>query len=315
MAQIAYIFSGYEEGSTKVEVYCDMPNGTSIFLYQHEDLLGTATLTNKRCEITITAPLTDNGYALEAYPVERLGYSQRVVSSNVQLTGWQTPSQVNYNGTVITYTAWQALMTTQPQQYREIADLFVPQLTTNKNPDKDSLLKLAKGKLTFSTEKIYENGKTVVTINDIQNAYGGYTVQFDNGAVGSGLSKIYTVSGTYNVRVVDLDNSANFKEETFTITIINYVAPVTTTIEQLAYQPGYGDNGSGSFDVGYAVAYCPQQVEFRLLGAVPTGWVDGEGGSNNRWTRIFANVPSGANKIEARVKTNVSDYRQQDFTQ
>ena len=314
MADIPIIVNGYEVGATQTEVYCDVVNATLIVLYQNEDLLGTGNIVSKRCIIT-HLPLVQNGYALEAYTLERKGKSQVVVSNNVELTGWVLPSEVVYQGVTMTYTAWQLLANTNPTQYREIADLFKPQLTTNTNPDKDSLLKISKSALIFSNEKIYENGRTFVTIKDIQNAYGGYTVQFDDGAVGSSLQKIYTVSGTYKVKVVDLDNPLNFKEESYTITIQNILLPVVSTIEQLGYRPGYGDNGSGDFDVGDAVAFCPNQVEFRLLGAVPSGWIDGEGGQDRRWYRIFANVPAGLNKIEARVKSSVADFKEQIFTQ
>lgn len=312
MAQIAYIFSGYEVGSTSTDVYCDMPSGTSIKLYQHEDLLGTGILgTNKRCVIT-HAPLHDTGYSLEAYPIERLGYSQAVVGSDTILTGWVIPTEVNDNGIIYTYQAWQLLAETNPEQYRAIADLFKPSLTINNNPDKDSLLKLAQGKLVFSSNVQIENTRATISIKSILNAYGGYTVQFDDGAIGTSLAKTYTVSGVYKVKVVDLDNADNFLEETFSITIPNVPSVPPSTIGQLYYWPTYSQENPRA---GIANAICASQVEFKLIGAVPSGWVDSEGGDNNRWYKIFDNVASGLNLIECRVKNNIADYKSQEFTQ
>jgi hypothetical protein len=312
MAQVAYIFSGYEAGSVSTEVYCDMPSGTPIKLYQHEDLLGTGVLgTNKRCIIT-HLPLQDTGYSLEAYPIERLGFSQAVSGSDTILTGWVVPSEVNDNGIIITYQAWKLLSETNPERYREIADLFKPSLTLNTNPDKDSLLQLAKGKLIFSSSIDNQNGRTTISIAKVLNAYGGYTVQFDDGAIGTSLAKSYTVSGIYKVKVVDLDNASNFLEETFTVTIYNAPTAPPTTIGQLFYTPTYSIENPSA---GFAKGYCTSQVEFKLNGAIPNGWVDGEGGENNFWVKIFDNVASGINYIECRVKNNIADTKTAEFIQ
>lgn len=318
MGQEAIIYEGYQEGSELVLVRCYDVDGVVFSLNQNGVVLGTGTLSNSLCEI-VTTPLVLSTYDLYLTTNEtgfRLMPPQPVTGSDLILSGWKVAKTLEAEGTTITAEMYRQFQALHPEQFRDIADVYDPALTVNKNPNKDSLQAFAFAKISFSTEKDAVYGTTTVTVRDVKNARGGYSIQFDGGVIGSINSKAYTVSGTYIVKVTDLADASNFSEYNYQITI-NATAPApTSTIENLWIDKGYGDIDG----IGFCACYCPQPVEFQVVGVSmagenPSGWIDGQGGQNNRWNRIIGGIPNGTGTLRVRVKANIADTKSITFIQ
>lgn len=318
MAQEAIIYEGFQEGSSLVLVRCYDVDGIVFTLNQNGVVLGTGILAYSLCQI-VTAPLALSEYDLYLTTNDanfRLLPPQPVIASDEKLTGWKAIYMLMGAGGAISAQDYQALQATYPEQYRDFADVYDPTTTINKNPNKDSLQAFAFSKLAFSTEKDSVYGTTTVTVRNIKNARGGYSIQFDGGVLGSINAKAYTVSGTYKVKVIDLSDATNFYELSYGITI-NTSAPIpTTTIENLWIDKGYGDIDG----VGFCACYCASAVEFQVVGVTmagenANGWIDGQGGQNNRWYRIISGIPAGTQTLKVRVKATIADTKTLTFIQ
>lgn len=319
MAQEAIIYEGFYEGSELVSIRCYDFDGVEFTLNQNGQVLGTGVLADSLCQIVV-APLQVSEYDLYLTTNDanfRLLPPQPVVGSDEKLTGWQIPKMLAGEGGSISYEQYKELQATYPEQFRDFPDVYNPSLTINKNPNKDSLQAFAFANIIFSTERDSVYGTTTVTVRGVKNARGGYSIQFDDGVIGSINSKSYTVSGTYKVKVTDLSDSSNFLEESYGITINTTAPPATSIIENIPYiDKGYGENDG----IGFVFCYCPEQVQFQVVGVSmageqPDGWIDGEGGQNNRWSRIIAGIPSGTQTLRVRVKDDITDSKTTTFIQ
>lgn len=319
MAQQAIIYEGFQEGSTLVSIRCYDFDGVEFTLNQNGEVLGSGILANSLCQIVVP-PLQVSDYDLYLTVNEdsfRLMPPQPVTPSEESLTGWKIPKMVDDGSGAISIEAYRELQESDPEQYRDFPDVYDPNLTINKNPNKDSLQAFAFAQISFNTESVSVYNATTVTVRDVKNARGGFSIQFDDGVIGSINAKTYTTSGNYKVKVVDLADSTNFFEHTYSITINSSAPPVTSIIENIPYiDKGYGDYEG----IGTCLCYCPLQVQFQVVGVTmagqePDGWIDAEGGQNNRWNRIIAGIPSGTNTLRVRVKSNIADTKSTTFVQ
>lgn len=300
MAELAYIYEGFTVGSTVVKIRCYDVDGLTILLYRGYDLLGTGTLTDSDCQITLSQPLTDTGESLIAYVGEmgmRTGGCQQIALSGNIVTGWETPSELFYEGGSQTYDDYLA------DGNRELPDRWNPQVTKNITPETESLKAFALANIDCDLKVAETYGTTIVTVSNVRNARGGYTIQFDSGTIGTTPTKSYTVSGSYQVKIQDL-GSDNFVIKTYSFTIIPATTPPSTNIEQLWCYKAYNAGGTG-INNGNVAGYAPSQLQFSIDGV--STWRDGISGGNNQWYYNFGNIGTGAKVVRARIKSTPSD--------
>lgn len=302
MAELAYIYEGFTVGSTVVKIRCYDVNGLTILLYRGYDLLGTGTLTNSNCQITLSQPLTDTGESLIAYVGEvgmRTGGCQQIALSGNIVTGWETPSELFYEGGSQSYDDYLA------DGNRELPDRWNPQVTKNITPETESLKAFALANIDCDLKITETYGTTIVIVSNVRNARGGYTIQFDGGTIGTTTTKSYTVSGSYQVKIQDL-GSDNYIIKTYSFTIIPATTPPTTAIEQFWC---FKDFIVSSGNTANLNGYCSSQLQFRVDGLLSSNWIDGIPAGNNRYYYNFGNVGTGAKTVRTRVKSNISDTK------
>lgn len=302
MAELAYIYDGFTVGSTVVKIRCYDVDGLTILLYRGYDLLGTGTLTNSDCQITLSQPLTNTGESLIAYVGEvgmRTGGCQQIALSGNIVTGWETPTEVTIDGTPQSYDDYLA------DGNRELPDRYNPQVTKNVTPETESLKSFALANIDCDLKITETYGTTTVTVTNVKNARGGYTIQFDGGTIGTTPTKAYTTSGSYQVKVQDL-GSSNYVIKSYSFTIIPATTPPSTNIEQLWCYKAYNASGVG-INNGNVAGYAPTQLQFSIDGILSGAWFDGVSGGNKHWSYIFGNIGTGAKVVRARIKSNPSD--------
>lgn len=302
MAELAYIYEGFTVGSTVVKIRCYDVDGLTILLYRGYDLLGTGTLTDSDCQITLSQPLTDTGESLIAYVGEvgmRTGGCQQIAQSGNIVTGWETPNELFYEGGSQTYEDYLA------DGNRELPDRWNPQVTKNITPETESLKSFALANIDCDLKITETYGTTIVTVSNVKNARGGYTIQFDSGTIGTTPTKNYTTSGSYQVKIQDL-GSANFVIKTYSFTIIPATTPPTTAIEQFWC---FKDFIASAGNTASLNGYCSSQLQFRIDGLLSSNWIDGIPAGNNRYYYIFGNVGTGAKTVRTRVKSDITDTK------
>jgi hypothetical protein len=301
MAELAYIYDGFTSGSTTVSIRCFDTDGLTILLYRGYDLLGTGTLIDSDCQISLSQPLTNTGESLIAYVDEvgmRTGGCQQILDSGIDATGWEYPLNVIIDGESQSYEDYLA------DGNRELPDRWNPQVTKNITPETESLKSFALANIDCDLLITETYGTTIITVSNVKNARGGYTIQFDGGTIGSTTTKTYTVSGSYQVKIQDL-GSSNFVIKTYSFTIIPSSTPPSTAIEQFWCYKDYNTSFAGN--TASLNGYCSSKLQFRIDGILGSTWVDGISGGNDRWYYIFGNVGTGAKVVRSRVKSTPSD--------
>jgi len=300
MAELAYIYDGFTVGSTVVKIRCYDVDGLDILLYRGYDLLGSGELVDSDCQITLSQPLTDTGESLIAYVGEvgmRTGGCQQIALSGNIVTGWETPSELFYEEGSQSYEDYLA------DGNRELPDRYHPQVTKNVTPETESLKAFALANIDCDLKITETYGTTIVTVNNVRNARGGYTIQFDSGTIGTTNTKSYTVSGSYQVKIQDL-GSANYVIKTYSFTIIPDTAPSSSIIEQFWGFKDYKAGGEIGCDLS---GYCTSQLQFSIDGIYSGVWLDGFSGGNRRWFYSFGPIPTGVRNIRTRVKATPAD--------
>jgi len=306
MAERAYVYEGAFIGSTEIKVRCFDSSGTFIYLYQGDSQLGLSFLENSEA-VFIIPPLQYSPEGLIAY-VDEIGNRTGGVTpislkdETKEYTGWKTPDTISINGQPdVSYEDWKTATGL------ELPDIYEPSLMVNNNPSIDSLLSFANAKIVFDLVINNNAGSSIVTVSNVKNNKGGFTIKFDNGIVGSNTTKTYTTAGTYQVTVTDTSDSENILTKTYTLAPTAPEIPSTSAIEFFWIDPSTNEMGELG---GFTAGFCSSQLQFKVDGYYGDAWVDGEGGSNNRWHKIFGNLARGTTvTVRARVKSNTSDTK------
>lgn len=306
MAERAYVYSGAFVGSTEVKVRCFDSNGTTIYLYQGDSQLGIEALDSSDAVFTIS-PLQYSPDGLIAY-VDEIGNRTGGITpislkdDTKEYTGWKTPQSVSIDGQAdISYEDWKTATGL------ELPDVYEPSLMVNNNPLVDSLLSFANAKISFDLVINNNAGNCIVTVTNVVNSQGGFTIKFDTGIIGSNTTKTYTTAGTYQVTVTDIADNSNSITKTYTLAPTAPTTPSTSAIEVFWIDMSFLDSGER---VGFVAGYCSSQLQYKIDGYAGDVWLDGEGGSNNRWYKIFGNLASGTTiTVRVRVKSNTSDTK------
>jgi hypothetical protein len=200
----AIIISGFYSGSTLVSVSADVLDGIQVFVYDDEskEVLGVGIISYGHVEI-IVEPALFSGQRIIAY-VGAFGkdtYGSVIVTDSIdKKTGWKTPEFVDE----VAYS-----------QYLEnggnvLPDIYSPQECRNTSRDVDAIEKLINTPISFRLKQTESRaGNVQVSVEDIENAFGGYMIKFDSDPEGTVSSKSYLTNGSYKVKVWGVNQGEN----------------------------------------------------------------------------------------------------------
>lgn len=266
--------------STAVQVTANVANGTTILIYDDEtkDLIGTGTATSGSANVTVSPGLYA-GQRIIAY-VTSFGNGTFgaviVVESETETNGWETPVTVN------------------GQPYEDYLagggdqqpDIYNPEHCRNMSRDMDAISRAINTPITFILRQIESQGGTVqVVVENIEGAIGGFKTKFDSDAVGTSISKVYSVDGAYQVKVWAINETeADAVIKTYNLTMPTAVVEFGSTVVDLTYHADYGNSTSPGLRPVRAIVYSSVPVEVQIDGvhtwaiASGTGSAPGETG-------------------------------------
>ena len=292
---LAYISSGFTDGSTSVGVTALAADGTTIILCNEDDLstLGTSTLTGNEAVITVSALVEGQRIIAFVGAIGEKTFGGRTVLASGELhTGWQTPQTVEVDGEEFTAAEYETTTGKKlpsiytPSAYNRVAEL-----------NSTFFENIPSQEISFSIRIDRNYGSTTVTVEDVEGAPNGHLIQFDSDAAGNGTSKTYSANGSYQVKVIDADVSTRFVTRSFTVTATS-PPPETSAISNGSYNQS-GLNATIIADSAVAlegkIDGIGSYADFVLIGG-------------KRWVCGTYTLPSaGTYTMRARVKSNTSD--------
>ncbi|MCF2487464.1 hypothetical protein [Dyadobacter sp. CY347] len=260
--ELAIIISGFYAESTSVKVVADVADGIDVLIYDDEtkQILGSALTADGSANITVS-PILYAGQRIIAYLAEfgQDTYGSLVVTeSETEHTGWKTPETVNgqsYKAYLIAGGA-------------ALPDLYDPASCRNFSRDKDSIDRAIDVPISFILRQIESQGGTVqVVIENISGAIGGYKSKFDGDAQGTNLSKTYSDSGNYQVKVWGVNQvEAQAITKTYSLTMPTASIDFGSTVVDLTYFADYGNNTSPGLRPLRVTVYSSVPVEVQIDG-------------------------------------------------
>lgn len=294
---LAYIIEGAIAGSLFVKVQAVQANGETIKVYDNiisEEggftLIGTGTISANIAEVDLDRPLI-KGEAINAYVGdfgEKTGGAILVGDNGSIPTGWKIPT-----GAIVDDIAY-----TSPEAYTEATGFTLPNVydpeSRNLTPifPNSGIEKLLAIGFDVTIEKGI--GAVVVTVENIRNCSGGYTIQFDADPAGMTNSKSYDADATVTIRVTDANQSSRYHERAIEVEIPVEPAP-TSEISNASYV----NNKLGSLSGIIVVADSTEPLEAQVDGVFTWTPMVFKGG--NRWEKGYG-VPAGPGTYTARVR-------------
>ena len=293
---LALIYDGFFDGSTAVKVRAQTSNGTTILVYDEDSLvlLGTATISANRATVTVPALSTSQRIIAFVGAIGEKTYGGRtVLMSEVKTTGWRKPVSVLVGEDEVSVEDYEAENDVhvpaiyEPDLFNKIAEFPV-----------DYLKDLAEEPITFVLRIERNSENTVVTIEDLQGVNAGYLIKFDNDVANTTLTKTYTSTGTFQVKVSDATNPLRFKTKTYSVTITAPPPP-----ESEISNTSYTYEWAGALLGMTAFADSDVALEWKIDGV--TVGVDGyiamnfQGG--RRWSNSYG-TPGGPGNYTVRIR-------------
>lgn len=297
----AIITSGFIAGSSSVSVTADVADGTDILIYDDETkvLLGADEITDGTTVVSVS-PVLYSGQRIIAY-VASFGSDTFgaviVVDSDTEFTGWKEPVTVDGDP----YAEYLA------DSGEALPDIYDPASVRNISRDKDAIDQVINLPITFLlrlTESLA--GSVQASIENVQNAIGGFIVKFDADAEGSTATKNYTVNGSYQAKVW----GANQTIADAILVTYNVVVPVATVefgtnLIDLSVQIDWGYTASPGFKVIKLLAHTTVAAEFQIDGLFT--WESGTWESSLSMRSSLKFIPAGTYTIRARRASNPAE--------
>ena len=263
----AIITSGFEGGSGAVNVSAAVADATTVLIYDDESkvLLGSGTVTDSEAAISVS-PVLFVGQRIIAF-VTAFGsdtYGAVIVTeTGFENTGWKTPITVDGE----TY-----------EDYLSDGGVVLPMVydpisCRNVTADRDAIAAIMAIPLTF-TLRVKENqaGTVVVSVENIQNAIGGFLIKFDADTAGTGTEKTYTVNGSYQMKIWGANQTeADAIIKTYTLVMPSVIVEHGANVIDLFTQVDFGYAGTSK--VIQLVAHSSVMCQFKIDGLFD--WTDG----------------------------------------
>lgn len=266
---LAIIISGFQANSATVNVMADVVNGTTILLFDDETKIqiGSGVIASGSVAITVS-PFLYLGQRIIAY-VSTFGndtYGAVIVTqSDVENTGWKTPETVDG----VPYADY------LEAGGNPFPDLYTPEECRNASRDMDAIDRVTDLPLTFNLRQVESQAGTIqISIENIQNAIGGYLIKFDSDPQSTTASKTYSVNGNYSVKIWGANQTeADAIIKTYVLVMPTSTVNFGTNVIDLYPQIDFGTGGFPGQKVLMLIAHASVACEFQIDGLFT--WTDG----------------------------------------
>ena len=293
---LAFIFSGNLDGSAAVGVTAQAADGTTIVVCNEENLaqLGTGSLLGSEVVVTVS-PVLQSGQRIIAFvgDIGEKSMGGRLVLPSGDLhTGWKNPETVTVGAQTQTVAEYQTATG------NEVPDMYDPTLYNRVAELSGTFFdSIPEQKISFNLRIDRNYGTTTATVEDVAGVPSGFLIQFDTDAVSNTAAKTYSSNGSYQVKVIDAEDSTRYVTSTFVVTATS-PPPSSSTISNLSYTQS-GLNATIIADCALAlegkIDGVGSYADFVLLGG--KRWVSG----------TYTLLAAGTYTMRARVKSNTAD--------
>ena len=293
---LAFIFSGYTDGSASVGVSASAVDGTGIIVCNEDDLtqLGTGSLLGNEVLVTVSPALIEGQRVIAFVSAigEKTMGGRLVLPSGELHTGWKRPETVTVGEDEQSVSDYEA------ETGNEVPDVYDPTVF-NRVAELNSGFfdAITDQDLSFNIRIDRNYGTTTVTVEDVKGAPNGFLIQFDSDAEGNTDAKTYSANGSHQVKVIDADVPTRFTIRTFVVTATS-PPPVSSEISNMSYtQIGLDATivADSTLALEGKIDGVGGYADFVLLGG--KRWVSG----------TYTLLSAGTYTMRARVKSDTAD--------
>ncbi|GAA4464183.1 hypothetical protein GCM10023189_43130 [Nibrella saemangeumensis] len=292
---LAQIVSTPYEGATSVKVQCAVADGTPIFLYRGELLLGSGVIASQECTIAVAGLYERDVIQASVSQKGNLAGTPVIVQKlPVQVTGWATPTELEVwdaDGNRLTMPAdqFEELYGFRPAAYYDaegVGAVVLPEYSP-----------LPQQTIQFGVNIIHQPGQTILEVVDVLFANGAPLIAFNNGPFSNLNTLTVTESTTVQVSVRGEDDTqAVARLLTVDVLAAPSAGPVTNGNPAIMW-PSYWLEGSSEV---WPLAHSWQPLECNIDGFDET-WRAPFFRIHTRQNFVYPGVGPGLYTIQFRV--------------